>query len=612
MKDALIEQFEDPIDTNVGYAAALVENYININVVDSSVIELVISNETLVGKFIVPYATKLSEKITTTDSVITVDSTIGWPEKNGEILINDELVSYKEKTLNQFLECTRGLNGLADEHQAASTVQSNFFVYANKGTAQEVVLKVYGIVEASSTVLVDTGSYYLSGDKLNITKIGATTTDTLINSWLYNVKKLIEAVSIVPEGIGYTTAKVTMDRKHGLLVGDQVTIYGATPILYNGTYAVTSITERTFTYTLPVSGDPNSLPTGKLLVSIDLNKGKSDNNSINNAVQLYTSNVQNVYFNDNYVYVSSTNIPSYKIGPFVGTALLPGNQRYLKRFPRLQNTISVKSETLPGAVGSWVNGVSVWNYKSSDSLKYGKLSNIEILSSGGGYDAGSPPNIVFTGGGGSGAAALVSVNGSITEIIVEDGGDGYTSQPLISIVGGGGSGAAATAVITNNKVSKILVDAGGTGYTSTPTISISGGGGTGAEATASVRGPIQSIEVTDFGSGYIAEPTIEVSSGKGAEALAIVNNGRIVSIAVINAGIGYTSPPEVEIYGSGFGAKARANISTSGDSLGKVLNIEILNRGINYDQGTTQVVLRSVGSGAVFKCNVFELSLIHI
>ena len=97
-----------------------------------------------------------------------------------------------------------------------------------------------------------------------------------------------------------------------------------------------------------------------------------------------------------------------------------------------------------------------------------------------------------------------------------------------------------------------------------------------------------------------------VASGKAAEALAIVNNGRIVSIAVINAGIGYTSPPEVEIYGVGFGAKARAIISTSGDSLGKVLNIEILNRGINYEQGTTQVVLKSVGDGAKFKCNVFE------
>jgi hypothetical protein len=606
VKDSLIEQFADPVDIKIQYASALVENLININVVDTNVIELVISKESVVGTFKVPYATKLTEKITADDTVINVDSTIGWPEKNGQILVEGEIISYKDKTLNQFLECTRGVNGLSDEHQAAATAESNFFIYANTGTSKEVILKIFGIVEAGSTELVDTGSYYLSGDKLDITKIGASSSDTLINSWLFNIKKLIEASSIVAEGVGYTTAKVTCTRRHGLLIGDQVTIYGATPILYNGTYAVTSITNTTFTYTLPSSGDPVNLPTGKLLVSIDLNKGKSDNLSINNAVKLYTSNVQNVYFNDEYTYIASTGIPSYKIGPFVGTALLPGNQRYLKRFPRIQDTISVKTETVPGPVGSWVNGISVWNYKSKQSLKFGKLNYVNISSPGSGYDAGNPPKIIFSGGGGEGASATVTVDGSIAEIQVEEGGSGYLTSPLVSIVGGGGSGASASAVITNGVVSKILVNSGGSGYTSTPNISISGGDGFGATAVAIVRGPIKDIQITDYGKNYLTEPTIEVSSGKNAEAFPIVNNGRIVSIAVVNAGSGYTSPPEVEIYGAGFGAKARATISTVGDSAGKVLTIEILNRGINYSQGNTSIVLKSVGSGAKFESKVFE------
>ena len=95
--------------------------------------------------------------------------------------------------------------------------------------------------------------------------------------------------------------------------------------------------------------------------------------------------------------------------------------------------------------------------------------------------------MTISGGGGTGATASVTVNGSVSEITVTTGGSGYKSSPLVSIVGGGGSGAAATAIITKGVVSRILINSGGTGYTSQPQITIVGGGGTGAAATASVR-----------------------------------------------------------------------------------------------------------------------------
>ena len=75
---------------------------------------------------------------------------------------------------------------------------------------------------------------------------------------------------------------------------------------------------------------------------------------------------------------------------------------------------------------------------------------------------------------------------------------------------------------------------------------------------------------------------VTLSSGSGAVAQAIVNNGRIISIAIISAGTGYTTAPEVTIQGDGFGAVARATIDTDGENAGRVTNIEIINRGINY------------------------------
>ena len=606
IKDGLLTQDTDIADPNIKAASALIENFISIKTSETDIYELVLSEETIQGTFAVPYKTKLAEPLNTTDSIITVDSTIGWPERNGEFLIgNSELIQYKEKSLNQFIECTRSVNNIVEDWDSATEVTSNFLVYVNKGTSQEVVLSVVGIVDAQQTTLTDTGSYYLSGDKLTVSKLGGTSAKPELTTWLYNVKKLVEVSSITFGGVDNRFATVTCENNHGLLVGDQVTIYGANPILFNGTFLVTSRDSKTvFQYQLPQSAEV--VPQGNILVSVDLNKGKSTDTAVLNSIGPYTTNIQNSFFNDNYVYVASTGIPNYNIGPFPGSALLPGNQRKLNRFPLAPQTISVKNNINPGPIGTWVNGTSIWSYKSAITKTFGPITSINIDNAGSDYDAAFPPNITISGGGGSGATGTVTVNGSITEIIVNDGGSGYTSSPLVSIVGGNGSGASATAIVTKGVVSSILMNTNGTGYTSQPTITIVGGGGSGATATASVRGPVKSVTVTNGGESYTSNPTVSLSSGSGAVAQAIVSNGRIISIAIISAGSGYTTAPEITIQGDGFGAVARATIDTDGENAGRVTSIEIVNRGINYIQGTTIINLTSVGSGAKFTPNVFE------
>jgi len=605
--DSQVNQYADAVDQNIKAANALIENVITIIEGTDTIYELAISEETLEGEFKIPYKTTLVEPLTTDGQIITVDSTIGWPERNGTIRINDEeVVQYKEKSLNQFIECTRSKNGVVEDWDPGTTITSDIYIYVNRGTAQECKLRILGIAEAGTTVLDDTGSYYIPGDKLKVANLGSTAVEERLSSWLYNVKKLISVTSITPGGINNQTATVVCRNPHGLLVSDQVTVYGANPVVYNGTFTVTSRIDD-FTFSYQIATGTELIPQGNILLSVDLNRGKSDIASINKVISEFTTNIQNSFFNDQYVYVAASGLPNYKIGPFTGSALIPGNQRKLLRFPRNVETISERKNIKENSpIGAWVNGVSIWSYKSIESVQFGPLTSISVTSPGEGYDAGAKPNLEINGGGGSGAVASVVVDGSLIGFSVTASGSGYTESPLVSIVGGGGSGATAQAVITGGRVTRILVEQPGSGYTSQPSVSITGGGGTGAEATAQVRGPISKVNVTNFGSGYTSLPEVKVNSGEGALAQPIVINGRIVSIAIINSGQKYTSAPNVIINGDGFGAIAQATIGTTGEDKGRVLSIQITNKGIGYTQGNTTVRLESVGQLATFEAQVFK------
>ena len=72
------------------------------------------------------------------------------------------------------------------------------------------------------------------------------------------------------------------------------------------------------------------------------------------------------------------------------------------------------------------------------------------------------------------STALVAA-GAVTGIEVNSTAAQFSSTPTVVFTGGGGSGAAATAVIEKTFLARVTVTAGGTGYTSAPTISFTGG-----------------------------------------------------------------------------------------------------------------------------------------
>lgn len=89
----------------------------------------------------------------------------------------------------------------------------------------------------------------------------------------------------------------------------------------------------------------------------------------------------------------------------------------------------------------------------------------------------------------SGKLFLTKAAQQVTNVTVTNQGSGYTAVPTVSFTGGGGTGAAAIVVadLTLGKVVSVFMTNQGSGYTSAPTIAFAGGGGgTGAAATAVV------------------------------------------------------------------------------------------------------------------------------
>jgi hypothetical protein len=123
-----------------------------------------------------------------------------------------------------------------------------------------------------------------------------------------------------------------------------------------------------------------------------------------------------------------------------------------------------------------------------------------MAAGGSGYQI--PPLITFTGGGATtdATATAVLAQGQVVQIVVSDGGAGYTTQPQVVItpaiksaasstaaqVNDPGVGAAAQAVLAPVGIAGVLISSVGRGYTSAPTIEIAPGSNNAAAATVSL------------------------------------------------------------------------------------------------------------------------------
>ncbi|WP_342710252.1 filamentous hemagglutinin family protein [Bradyrhizobium sp. B124] len=178
-----------------------------------------------------------------------------------------------------------------------------------------------------------------------------------------------------------------------------------------------------------------------------------------------------------------------------------------------------------------------------------------VVSGGSGYSNGDPVTVSGTDNNGNPVTAtgtaIVNANGAVTGVKLTSSGSGFPgfvdSISVDSATGDGGAQLTASLGVVG-----VTVTNPGSGYTSMPTFSFANGGG-GVATTAQAVVNVTGINLTNPGDGYLSTPTIKIS-GSGTTATATVSGGAVTGVTLTNAGTGYSNLPTVTFAGGGAGA----------------------------------------------------------
>lgn len=500
--------------------------------------------------------TQLTKAIPINETVVTVDSTIGFP-KSGELTTKnnngtDTVFTYTSKTYNQFLGCS----GIDQELPSGQEIALNVFAYAfiNKGLEDTIKVRVTGVL-SELNLLSDNDRYYLEDDSIKITTLGKEKKDFKFNNWIFNIslrqniesfiwKNSVPESQPLPSGLNY---EITTIDENNLYVGDIIDVdliyrdFNNENVRKTEQFSINSVVIPSKTFIITYDKKIENIFSVRKVTNT-FKVSNSYLQEVNDDIIKYTSDVQSVYESGESLYVTSSSLPNYfneninindRSVVFSGSFL---NSELIS----IQNHGFLTGDLvyyLPGSGSNKLNILKGTYYIFKDSNDTIKLSN-------------SKENLFLKN--------YISLTGNITnnklvpfEFIDEDLNiKQLDSQRLVRKIDPPSSDGkiyptrfGKTGILVNGV--EIL------NYKSKDYI---------------FYGPITSIDPTSGGSDYdvINPPLLEIqdSNGSGASGICEVD-GSLERIDIIESGFDYISNPIITITGgNGTGAVAKANLIT--------------------------------------------------
>lgn len=419
-----------------GYASAVVDNVrFDSTVDDEATYNLFLATETINGIFEFTSKTELTQEIYANDTVgdrINVSSTLGWSD-TGSLLIGDEIFTFDDKNITQFTISSRKLNA----SYPIGTLVYDPIIVGN----DQVKLLVFGLVY--NLLPSDAQPYSFANDPIEVTNPGFETNDPkIVNS----------------QGVRWLLST------------------------------------------------PNSIPSSPT------------NSSYTSGLSNLSTDVSAIFSDDQFYYIASSGYPSYPI--LENVTSIPGNladQKILKLI-RKQATSTTEIYKTPNVdTGILLNGSRIYSYKDTDTVRFGKLEKIAVQNQGSNYK--NAPYVLVNDVPGR---AVAKLSGQFVESIEVLEPGLYGKTPRVEVTSG--RGAKVRATVTFGRVTDLIIDNPGEYYSTPPIVIITDLAGQGrlAEYTAVVsNGRITGFEVVNEGNFYSQE-NVRVnifSIGSGAIAI---------------------------------------------------------------------------------------------
>ena len=263
----------------------------------------------VLGNFTITPYTKSLKNVPVGSEVISVDSTIGFPEQ-GTLISGNNTITYTSKSINQFFGCS----GITSSILSSADIRSDeiYYGYENADLNKKVELRLTGVlskfVQVSDTLNLDEGqiiSVKNIGDLIKNPQQNRSYKEIFANSWIYNTGSRYEIGNI-----SNFTLTSPIDRS-SLKIRDEV------EILERDTNNVVSLSGA---YISNIIISENRVIIDNLVfspeneVKYDLRRKINTANSTIVPIQfgnnVILSDIQNLYTDDEYAYVASNSLPS--------------------------------------------------------------------------------------------------------------------------------------------------------------------------------------------------------------------------------------------------------------------------------------------------------------
>ena len=528
--------------------------------------EISLSNESKVGKFKACPATRIVSPVASTDTSITVDSTIGF-DSVGELLINGNYIKYNGTASTQFLNCE-----IVDSIDIYSNVYQNYFIvsYEDGDTTKPVYMRVSSVLSNTDDIL-NKSRYMVVGDEIGVRTLGEDIEPNRefyknrTDNWLYNNNYEIELVNS-PGGITITSNPATINTKipHRFKLNDSVTILDVDTY---DTFTNPPVTGR-ITQILSETSFIFEFFSGTLYSNLEYIVRKNIK-FYSLSGQNYVTDVQNTYIDkkSENIYVASSSIASY----------ITSEIDYKKYFSINQETTII---TTVNKFGSTVNH----NFYTGDKVYFSYTSgNVGVNS--GTYFVKKVSDTTLRL-----AYNLPKIYQDDYIIFRPTGISTYSNSLILKDL--------RNKEISDQKLLKrvaITPKLKQSNFTLTKTslpasvgILLNGTEVVYSKSPDKVHyGQLTSISVNSFGSGYdvINPPNVVIDDsnvGYGASAIVQIS-GSLSEIQLINSGYDYVKAPTVKIYGgNGKNATAEAIIK----DITTVINFRGSSIGVNTTSNT--------------------------